>query len=188
MGKAVKEMVAADVIRRIGDAKDFLVVDAAKLRARATTTLRAKLRDGNVKVLSVKNSMARKIFRERGQDAISSLLAGPTCLVWGSTDIVQLTKTVVQLTKAEKNISVKGGLVDGQAVNGEQVEAISNGPSREELIGKIVMLTLSPGAQLAAALLGAGGKLAGQVLAISEKAESAQDGEAPVGADAAAAG
>ncbi|GIS57804.1 MAG: hypothetical protein CM1200mP2_00290 [Planctomycetaceae bacterium] len=59
-------------------------------------------------------------------------------------------------------------MLEGTTLSKGDVEELSKSPSREELIGQIAGLLLAPGANLAAALLGPGGKLAGQVEAIAD--------------------
>ena len=80
-----------------------------------------------------------------------------------------LFRSITKWAKDIEQLQIKGGVVAGAAVNPAEVDALSKSPSREELLGKIVMLALSPGAQLAAALLGAGGVVSGQVKAIGDK-------------------
>ncbi|MFM8476673.1 MAG: 50S ribosomal protein L10, partial [Planctomycetaceae bacterium] len=58
MGKHVKDMVIADIQARIGDASDFIVVDASKLDAITANRWRLALRKGRISALTVKNSVA----------------------------------------------------------------------------------------------------------------------------------
>lgn len=171
MSKRIKEMIAGDLKQRLGETRDFLVVDCAKLPAFKTNTLRLNLRKQNIRMLSVKNSLARKTLKEMGLGGAGDILKGPSVLVWGANDIVALSKEIAKQAKDLKELEIKGGLLDGAPLTAPDVDAISKGPSREETIGRIVMLLLSPGAQLAGALLGPGGYVTGQVKAISEKTE-----------------
>jgi len=52
-----------------------------------------------------------------------------------------------------------------------EVEILSKSPGRKEMLSLLVGLILSPGARVSGALLGAGGKFAGQVKTLSERAE-----------------
>jgi len=176
MSKVVKEMVAADLKAKIGDCKDFLVVNSSKLDGVTQNNMRVKLRAQNIRMLSVKNSLAKRALKEIGLPALEPYLKGPSVLVWGGPDIVALSKEISKWVKDIKVLEIKGGSVDGQSVNAKGIDYISKGPSREELIGQIVGLILSPGAQLAAALLGAGGTVVGQIKSIAEKEAS---GDAP---------
>jgi large subunit ribosomal protein L10 len=129
-------------------------------------------------MLGVKNSLARMVLKELGLSSLDPFLVGPSTLVFGGPDIVALSKEITKWAKDIEKLQIKGGVVDGAAVNPAEVDALSKSPSREELLGKIVMLALSPGAQLAAALLGAGGKVAGQVKSIAEKEGGEKEPEA----------
>lgn len=171
MSKRIKEMIADDLKKRLGDTRDFLVVDCAKLPAFKTNTLRLNLRKQNIRMLSVKNSLARKTLTEMGIGGAGEILKGPSVIVWGSSDIVALSKEIAKWAKDLKQLEIKGGLLDGAPLSAPDVDAISKGPSREETIGRIVTLMLSPGAQLVGALLGPGGYLNGQVKAQAEKTE-----------------
>ena len=55
MGRQVKEMVISDIQSRIGDAKDFIVVDCSKIDAISANRWRLGLRkerkeEGNIKI------------------------------------------------------------------------------------------------------------------------------------------
>lgn len=182
MSKQVKEMMIHDIRAELGSRKDFVVLDVSKLDAISTGKLRTELRGKGITLLGVKNTLARLAFKQAGIDIGKKLLNGPTTLAWGGEDIVGLSREMADWAKKIDKIEIRGGVVDGTAVDAGGVESISKGPSRLELIGQIAGLILSPGAMLAGALLGPGGKLSGQVKAISEK-ESGSEKE--TGGDAA---
>ena len=169
MSRVVKDMVIADLYRRIGDARDFVVVNAAAVDAFATNNMRNKLRARGMSMLTVKNALAKKALSEVGLGGLKDSLEGPSALVWGGQDIVDLSKEITKWVKTLPKLVVKGGLVDGASVTAEQVVGISKGPTREELISRLVGQILGPGAGLAAALLGPGGTVAGQVKSIADK-------------------
>ncbi|MFN0055689.1 MAG: 50S ribosomal protein L10 [Planctomycetales bacterium] len=169
MSKRIKEMLVDDLRARLEGCRDILVVDYSKLDGVTETNLRLKLRKQDIRMLGVKNSLARKALGELGLSGLDPYLAGPSTLVFGGPDIVALSKEITKWAKDLEPLKIKGGLIDGAAIDPVQIEALSKSPSREELLGKIVTLALSPGAQLVAALLGAGGKLSGQVKALAEK-------------------
>lgn len=173
MSKRIKEMLAADLQVRIGEHRDILVVDSSALDGVTANSLRLKLRKQNIRMLGVKNSLARKVLAEIGLEALGQFLSGPTTLVYGGPDIVALSKEITKWAKDIEKLQIKGGVLDGSALTPDDVVAISKGPSREELLGKIVMLALSPGAAVAGALLGPGGTVVGQVKSIAEKSEAA---------------
>jgi large subunit ribosomal protein L10 len=180
MSKRIKDMLVAELRERLGSHRDILVVDYSKLDGVTLNNLRLKLRKQNIRMLGVKNSLARKVLGELGLAGLDPFLAGPSTLVFGGPDIVALSKEITKWAKDLEPLQIKGGVVEGNSINPAGVDALSKSPSREELLGKIVTLMLSPGAQLAAALLGSGGKLAGQVKSIADK--EPESGAAPLAA------
>ncbi len=168
MSKVLKGMLIADIRQRIGETQDMLVVDCAKLDAIAANRMRLALREKNIFALTVRNALAKRALSESGVTGLDEVLAGPSTLVWGGEDIVALSKEIARWAKELEPLEIKGGTVEGTSLNAAQVDELSKSPSREELIGQIAGLALSPGAQLAAALLGPSGTLAGQIESIGK--------------------
>ena len=171
MSRLVKEMVMAEIRNRIGEPSDMLVIDSSRLDAISTNRFRLALREKNFSAFTVKNSLAKKALNEAGVTTLDSILQGPSTLVWGGEDIVTLSKEISKWAKELDGLEIKGGTTEGSPLSAEEVDKLSKSPSREELIGQILGLVLSPGAQLAAALLGPGGKIAGQIKTLADKEE-----------------
>ncbi|WP_459555926.1 50S ribosomal protein L10 [Lacunimicrobium album] len=169
MSKYVKELIIDDVHARLGDARDVLVIDSSALDPVADHAFRGKIRNAGVKMLTVKNTLARKALEKNGVTGMEKVLAGPSTIIYGGEDVVALSKVVVKITKDYSKITIKGGSVEGTTLSGDAVTALSKSPGRLELISQIAGQILSPGAKLAGALLGPGGKLAGIVKTIEEK-------------------
>jgi large subunit ribosomal protein L10 len=169
MSKLVKEMIIDDLTGRLGETRDMLVIDSSRVDAIADNRFRAALAAQNIRLLTVKNSLARRALNSLGVTALDPVLKGPSTLVWGGEDIVSLSKEITRWAKEFETLEVKGGALEGKTLEAADVDALSKSPSREQLIGRVVMLAQSPGRRLAGQLLGPGGKLAGQLKAIAEK-------------------
>jgi len=175
MSKRIKAMLIDDLQKRIGNNRDFLVVDASKLPGLAANTLRVKLQKQNIRMLGVKNTLARKVLAELGLGDMSQSLTGPSTLVYGGSDVVALSKEITKSAKDLSDLKIKGGLVEGKGLDASGVEALSKSPSREELLSKIVGQILGPAGHLAGLLGAPGSNLAGLVKTVSER----EEGEAP---------
>ncbi len=172
MGRQVKDMVISDIQSRIGDVKDFIVVDCSKIDAITANRWRLGLRKDRITALTVKNSIAANALKKKGISGLDSVLAGPSTLIWGGDDIVALSKAVTKYAKDMPNLEIKGGSVEGQTLNAAAVDSLSKSAGRSETIGQIAGLLLAPGGQLAGCLRSPGGKLAGQLKTLSEKETS----------------
>jgi len=177
MSKYVKEMLIDEIRQRVGDVRDMLIINASKLDAVSANKFRLALRKKEIQALSVKNTLAMKALEGTGLTALNPFLEGPTTLVWGGEDIVALSKEIARWAKELEKLEIKGGSTEGASLTAVQVDQLSKSPSRQELLGQISGLILSPGAQLSAALLGAGAKLASQVKKIADK-EGEEAGQA----------
>ena len=173
MSKRIKNMVLEDLQKRIGSTRDFLVVDASALPGPTANGLRVKLLKQNIRMLGVKNTLAVKILKDMGLGEVTPYLSGPSTLVYGSSDVVALSKEVTKSAKDHDKLKIKGGIVEGRRLDTAGVESLSKSPSREELLSKIAGMILAPGANLAALLGAPGSNLAGLVKSVSEKEESA---------------
>ena len=169
MGRHVKDMVISDIQSRIGDAKDFIVVDCSKMDAISANRWRLGLRKDQITALTVKNSIAANALKKKGITGLETILAGPSTLLWGGADVVALSKAVANYAKDIPKLEIKGGSVEGQTLNAAAVDSLSKSAGRVETIGQIAGLMLAPGRQLAGCLQSSGGQLAGQLKTLSEK-------------------
>ena len=172
MGREVKDMVISDIQSRIGDVKDFVVVDCSKVDAITANRWRLALRKERITALTVKNSVAANALRRKGIDGLANVLTGPSTLVWGADDVVALSRSMAKWAKEIKGFEIKGGTVDGESLDAAAVDALSKSSGRLETIAELAGLMLAPGRQLAGCLQGPGGRLAGQLKTLSEEKQS----------------
>jgi len=171
MSRRIKDMLISEIISRVGDAKDLLVVDCSHLDAISANRWRVGIAESNISALTVKNSIARNALSRIGVEGLSDILAGPSTLIWGGEDVVALSREIAKWAKELKGLEIKGGTVEGRALDRAAVETLSKSPGRLELIGQISGLMLSPGRQLAGAMCGPGGLLAGALKTIADREE-----------------
>ncbi len=174
MSKFVKDLVTKDLRKRLDGVEDALVVDVIGLENNKNVALRQRLRQKNIHLLVVKNSLARRATEGTRLAPAFDSVEGTMALVWGGEDLISLAKEVVKISalKEFEPFAPKGGVMDGQPLAADQVRAVSRWPSRQEQLSILVGQILSPGATLCAQLLGAGAKLASQIKKKSEEAET----------------
>lgn len=170
MSRRIKDMLISDIQSRVGDAKDFVVVDVSRLDAVSANRWRLSLADSQISALTVKNSVALNALKRKGVEGLDSVLAGPSTLLWGAEDIVALSKAAAEFAKKWDKLEIKGGSTEGESIDAAGVDALSKSAGRLETIGQLAGLLLAPGAMLAGAMQSPGGKLAGQLKTISEEA------------------
>lgn len=191
MSKYVKNLISDDLRQRLDGVENALLVSVAGLDANKNYRLRKTLRDKNISLLVIKNSMARRATEGTPLAAAFEQMEGSLAVVWGAEDIVSLAKEITRLTqdKQYEPFVARGGVMDGARLTAEQVKQVSKWPSREEQLSIVAGQILSPGARLASQLTAVGGALASQIKQKSEgEGGETNPGEATAGDTAASEG
>lgn len=180
MSKFVKNLISDDLRRRLEGVENALLVSVAGLDANKNSRLRKTLRDKNISLLVIKNSLARRAAEGTPLAAAFEEMEGSLAVVWGGEDIVSLAKQITALTgeKQWEPFTARGGVMDGSRLTAEQVTQVSKWPSRQEQLSILSGQILSPGATLVAQLTGAGASLASQIKQKGEEEEGAAEPEA----------
>ncbi len=175
MSKLVKDLVTQQLKHQLDGVEELLLVNVVGLSANSTTALRRALRQKNIQLLVVKNSLARRATEGTQLAPAFEGSSGTLAMVWGATDIVALAKEVVRLAadKQYEAFKARGGVMAGAKLRPEEVDQISKWPSREEQLSLLVGQILSPGALLVSQLTAVGGALASQIKQQGEEEEEA---------------
>src|SRR6185312_17254851 len=107
-----------------------------------------------------------------------ALLSGPTALTFVRGDAALAAKAVADQARATQLLPFKGGLMNGDVLDADQIRAISRLPSREVLYGQLVGIVASPISGLVRTLNALVGGLAVALGQVQAKKES---GEIPAG-------
>ncbi|MBA4029121.1 MAG: 50S ribosomal protein L10 [Planctomyces sp.] len=175
MSKPVKSMLMRDYQARLSGANDAMLVSIRGMKAIDTTKLRTTLRKSNIRVLIVRNALARKSFKGTPLEALAPLLTGPSALAFGGNSVVEVARQIVDMLKEFPLIELKGAVLDGNLFEGDKgVKELSKFPTRTEAVAQAVTLILSPARNLAAQIKGPGARVAGLVKAIEERLEKGE--------------
>lgn len=167
MSKAVKSLMMNDLSGQLQGVSDVLFVDISKLDGVSNNKLRESSRQHSIRLLAAKFSLARRVLLDMGW-RIESATAGPTTIAWGA-DVVGLAKQAIKWEKEFPGAAVRGGYVGGQVVTSADVKVLSESPSKEELIAKIIGGLMSASTAALSAINSPVSSLASQIMQISEK-------------------
>ena len=175
MSKIVKDLITDELKKRLDGVNDLLVVDVIGMENNQNVVLRKQLREADVQLMVVKNSLARRATEGTVLSPAFEGIEGTCAVVWGGEDVVSLAKTVTKLAENEEfePFAPKGGVMDGQPLSADEVKAVSKWPSRTEQLSILMGQVLSPGATLSGQLLGVASILASQIEQKSEGTETA---------------
>jgi len=176
MSRFVKEKIIEQYGERLRDVSDLAVVNTQGIDVIRMTAFRGVLRRRGIQAMRVHNRLSRRALASGNLVGIETLLDGPSTIVWGGENIVDIAKTLKGQAATLTELAICGGMSDGEVLSKEQVEALSALPSREELIGWIVGNAIGQAARVAAAAMAVGGRLLAQIRQIQEQTPA---GETP---------
>ncbi len=149
------------------------VVDYRGLTVKEIQGLRSSIRDAGAYMKVYKNTLMHLALAETDSPNIDELLIGPSAFVFTGEDPAASAKVIRDFAKDNENLSIKGGLMDGEIVDVEQIKAIASLPSREQLYGQLAGLISGMARGLAVSINGVSSGLARCVSRVAEQKPAA---------------
>ena len=171
MTREEKSQVIKDLTVDLGDNANFYLADISGLNAVNTSNLRRACFKANVKLAVIKNTLLEKAMQASDKDYgdLPSVLKGNTSIMYSDTGNAP-AKIIKEFRKKADKPLLKGAFIEEAVYLGDdQLDALVNIKSREELLGDIIGLLQSPAKNVISALQSSGGKLAGILKTLSEK-------------------
>jgi large subunit ribosomal protein L10 len=188
MDRAQKAAAIAEIAEDIRQAEAVFAVDFRGISVPQAADVRTRLRDADARFRVVKNTLTERAADEAGAEPLKELLEGPTALTFVRGDVAVAAKAIATFNRDTQLLQFKGGLLNGDPLAPEQIQAIARLPARDALYGQLVGVVASPITGLVRTLNALISGLAIQLGQIAEKKQSGEipAGEAPAGAAAAA--
>ena len=129
---------------KLDKAKLMVVFDFTGIDANAMADFRKRIRQKNAEIKVLKNSILVRACSDTPLYDKMEIFRGPSAVILAYEDIVDAAKALKEFLKNNENATVKGGLLDGEYVNPEQIDAIASLPSREELLAQLFATMMAP--------------------------------------------
>ncbi|MDP2645452.1 MAG: 50S ribosomal protein L10 [Desulfobacterales bacterium] len=140
MDRRTKEQVAAELHEKLKNAKMAVITNFSGLSVGKMEELRNALRKSDAELKVVKNTLLRIASRETPYRLLEEHFKGPLAITLNHGDIVQATKVLVEFTKKNAEVEIRGGMLGGKFLNREQLGMFAELPSREILLGKLLSI------------------------------------------------
>ncbi|MDX2132883.1 MAG: 50S ribosomal protein L10 [Planctomycetota bacterium] len=179
MSKTVKNIIMRDYKNRIAGGRDEFpdatLISLRGLKGIDTTKLRAGLAQKQIRVIVVQNALARKTFEGTNLAPLAELMTGSNAIAYGGQSVVEVARELIAVLGKNPAIELKGAVLDGMLFKGKAgVEELSKFPTRDEAIGQVVTLIVSPARKLVGQVQGPGSAIAGIIKAIEGKLEKGE--------------
>ena len=186
MNKEEKVKVVEELKGQLNDYKSIYLTDIDGLDAMQTSKLRRECFNSNVKLSVVKNTFLERAMSESETDfgELKDLLKGNTTVMLSESGNGP-AKVIKKFRKDGEKPILKGAFVDEAIYIGDdQIEALFNLKSKEEVLGEIITLLQSPAKNVISALKSSSGKIAGLVKTLSENPIEGEKAEEPAAEEA----
>jgi large subunit ribosomal protein L10 len=173
MARPEKVAEVQAITEKLQAAQSMVLADYSGLSVEQMTIFRSQCRSQGVECRVVKNRLAKIAAGNADLEILKEHLTGPTALIFGPASQVDPAKVVVDFAKDNKAMEVKGGLIDGQYLNTQEVLALAEIPSRDELYAKMMGSMQSPATGVTVVLGGVTAALARVIDAVAKQNEAA---------------
>jgi large subunit ribosomal protein L10 len=150
-----------------------ILVEYSGAKMKDLDTIRAKVRDTGGEFHIVKNTLARRAFKDNGMELPKDYLVKSTAILFAFTDPASTAKAFSDATKGSEFVKVKGGFVSGQSLNTAQVKILAELPPLPVMRARLLGALQAPAGKLVRTIAEPARGLAGVIKAFSEKASVA---------------
>lgn len=173
MTKEEKVKYVDDLVAQLESNNVIYLTDTAELTVDTVNSLRRKCFQANIQMRVVKNTLLEKAMEKvegKNFGDLVGTLKGATSIMFSEVGNAP-AKLIEDFRKKSEKPILKGAYIEESIYIGDdQVKVLVDIKSKEELLGEIIGLLQSPAKNVVSGLTGAGGKLAGLLKALEERA------------------
>ncbi len=167
--RSEKEKIVADLRERLLRAQATILTDFKGLTVAEMMKLRDALAEQKVEYKVVKNTLMRIACRDTAASVLEPLIKDTCAIAIGYDDPTVPARILKNLSKENEKIKIKGGALGGKLLTPEEVMALADLPSKQELLARLVGVLAAVPTGLVTVLSGIPRNFLGVLLAIKNK-------------------
>ena len=145
----LKKPIVEEIAQSIDGAAGVVLVNYSGLTVAQDTQLRKELREAGVVYKVYKNTMMNFAFKGTPCEELCKHLEGTNALAISKEDATAPARILAKFAKTAPKLELVAGVVEGGYYDQAGIKALSEVPSREELLGKLLGSIQSPIANFA---------------------------------------
>ncbi len=166
-----KKYIVDELLERVNASPFVLVVDYTSMTVPEFAEFRNRLSKNEAECHVAKNTFMRKTLELAELPDLGEHLKGQSAFITGEADVCGAAKVVKNFIKEFNKPEVKAGILDGDVLEPEQVKALADLPSREELLSQLLGIINEPATKLLRTVNEPAGSLARVLQAKADKGE-----------------
>ncbi len=173
MNRSEKESVVGELQDKFSKAQIAVVTDYRGLTVQVFQKLRQELHKGDAEVRVAKNTLLRRAVQGTSFEPMAEFFKGATAITVANDDPVPVAKALVDFAKENPTLEIRGGILDGKAINLEGLTALSKLPSREILLSQLLACMQAVPGNFVQVLAGVPRKMVNLLQAVKDQKEQA---------------
>jgi large subunit ribosomal protein L10 len=147
MNREQKAAAIEEVATQIQESEAVFAVDYRGISVPQAAELRTRLTEAGARFRVVKNTLTERAADQAGVEPLKEVLEGPTAFTFvlaEGGDVALAAKALATFRRETDLLALKGGVMSGDVITAEQIEALSRLPARDVLHGQLVGMIASP--------------------------------------------
>ncbi len=172
MGRTLeeKQVLVAELKESLSQAQLAVVIDYKGLTVAEITDLRRRLRPKGAECKVTKNTLMRiAVQDEANWQPLSEICKESSAFLFLGEDLGGALKAYQDFQKATKKTVIRGGAMEGRLLSEDDVKAIADLPSKEQLMAQIAGAINGVASKLAVGINEVPGSLARALQAVADK-------------------
>ncbi|ACK69472.1 ribosomal protein L10 [Gloeothece citriformis PCC 7424] len=170
-----KEDVVADLKELLKESQLAVIIDYQGLSVAEITDLRRRIRPVGGTCKIAKNTLVRiAVDGDQNWQPMQEYLKGSSAVLLVQEDVGGIVKAYKSFQKDSKKTELRGGVMEGRSLTKDQVEALADLPSKEQLYAQIAGAINSITAKIAIGIKEVPSSVARGLQAYSEKEQGSE--------------
>lgn len=141
---SAKKETVKEISDKFRESDAAVLVDYRGLDVHEVTELRKQLREAGIDYKVYKNTLTRRAIQDVELEELNDMLVGPTAVAFSEDDVVTPAKILYNFAKDHEALEVKGGVIEGEVVELEQLEELSQLPDYNGLVSMLLSVLQAP--------------------------------------------
>ena len=176
--KARREELLAQYIDLLNQSQAVFLTEFSAMEVKRMEELRAEVRKADGRFYVTKYTLLRIALQQTGRPVPEDLLKGQTSASFALGEAPALAKAISEFAKSEEKLTLKGGILNKDLLTSEQVEALAQLPSLDQLRAQIIGLISAPAQNITSAVANGVRQLINVLDAYAKKDDNAEAVEA----------
>ncbi len=142
-GISTKRFMLEELAGKIAASQDFIITNYKGLSSLEVETLRKKLSKSRSRYVVVKNSIAKRAFKQADLEGLEELVKGETGVGFLG-DTIEASKAFVDFSKEHASLKLNAAFIDGKIENLDRIQRLAALPPKEVLLSLVLSYMKSP--------------------------------------------